>query len=312
MQRESSYSASDVEIPVKVLHDVKLVWEATANKRILLRHLQLCPTNRCNLNCNFCSCADRQKNSELSFGQAQSILKTAKKLGCNAITITGGGEPLLHPDINEIIETCDDLNIGTGLVTNGLLLGNLKRLVDWCRISVHPGRDWKELSSVVADTVPVFDTDWAFSYVLTALDNLVEVVEFANNHNFTHVRVVSDILNPDERLMDKARKLLKGIDCKVIYQDRAKPTRGAQKCLISLLKPTISAEGMLYPCCGSQYSERGQKRDFLGTMGASENMESIWAKQQHYIGTFCEVCYYSGYNKLLGLLTQDICHKEWC
>jgi MoaA/NifB/PqqE/SkfB family radical SAM enzyme len=306
-QQQNSYSAADVDIPIKILHDVKFVWEATQNKNILLRHLQLCPTNRCNLNCKFCSCGDRDKSQELSLGQVKKILNNSRKLGCNAITITGGGEPLLHPQINEIIAECDDLGIKVGLVTNGLLLDRLERRVDWCRISFDGDRDWETLVPVLRTVVPKFRTDWAFSYVLNTYNEktLRDVVEFANNHNFTHVRIVGNILKPSDGLIRCAKKILYDIDDKVIYQPRSHPTKGREKCWISLLKPTISAEGKIYPCCGIQYARKGQKRDFQMDMGDD------LLRMKIFDGSKCEVCYYEGYNRLLDMLVSDINHKEW-
>ena len=163
----NSFTAADVQIPVKVIQDIKLVESVVKNKVIPLRHLQLCPTNKCNLNCEFCSCSDRDKTLEMNYGHIVNLLIEAEKNGCEGITITGGGEPLLHPKINEIIESCYQMHIKVGLVTNGLALDKLATKVDWCRISFDSNRAFHTIENTVRDAVEKFpEVDWAFSYVL--------------------------------------------------------------------------------------------------------------------------------------------------
>jgi len=309
----NSFTAADVQIPAKVLQDIKLVESVVKNKRIPLRHLQLCPTNKCNLNCKFCSCADRDISLMLSYSQIMNILIQASEVGCESVTITGGGEPLLHPRINDIIDSCYNLGIKVGLVTNGIALEKLDRKVDWCRISVDSTRDFDELKHDIRHTIELFhDIDWAFSYVLyESVGGLPGVVEFANSYNFTHVRVVSDILSPNDDIMLDAKKLLEGIDERVIYQARSNPTRGAEKCWISLLKPTVGADGEIYPCCGVQYALNDSKRDFTGRMSMGTDIKDINEGQKVFNGSICDKCYYSGYNQTLDLLMKDIKHPEW-
>ena len=77
---------------------------------------------------------------ELKWEDFISITAKLKSKGLKAVTITGGGEPLLYPMINEMIECLSIRNISTGLVTNGILLSsklkhkNFNKLT-WCRIS---------------------------------------------------------------------------------------------------------------------------------------------------------------------------------
>jgi len=152
--------------------------------------------------------------------------------------------------------------------------------------------------------------DWSFSYVLhKSPSNLKEIVNFANENNFTHIRVVSNILNSDKNLMQEAKKVLTNIDDRVIYQDRSKPTAGSKNCYISLLKPIIGADGYVYPCCGIQYHSKGIKRDFNHDMG--NDLEDIMNNQKNFRGDKCQKCYYSSYNNLLSLLKKETRHKEW-
>ncbi len=313
-----SYTSADINIPIKILHDIGLIESITYHKRILLRHLQLSIINKCNLNCKYCSCSDIDRELKLSLKRIFIILEQARQSGCQAITITGGGEPLFHPKINRIIRECKRLDISVGLVTNGMILRRLKEEVTWCRISFDSDRPFNVwFQNELRRAIGKFPrTGWAFSFVaanLNSLGDLKEVVEFANKMKFTHVRVVSNILNPDEDIIEQARNMLKGIDEKVLYQSRNKPTRGTKKCLISLLKPIIGTDGNVYPCCGVQYALNDSENKFVKemSMGKGEDLREMNQQQKYFDGSICDICYYQGYNKLLSLLIKKIEHKKW-
>jgi molybdenum cofactor biosynthesis enzyme MoaA len=76
--------------------------------------------NQCNANCIFCITKYRQ---ETGFGEYLSLsdIPKIKNFALDKIEITGGGEPLLHPKINTIIEILSQ-NAATQIYTNGILL----------------------------------------------------------------------------------------------------------------------------------------------------------------------------------------------
>ena len=311
MNKESYIAAST--FPSKLLH-TKVVDEG----KIIPMHIQLSPTNACNLNCDFCSCSDRDKKKELTFAQIKWILNVCAKRGTKAMTITGGGEPLLHPQINEIIRYADILGIEVGLVTNGILLDKLKshKNIIWCRISSSDDRVPAYEAIKKAITINP-QTDWAFSYVITKNPNYLiiqELIHFSKKNNFTHIRLVSDLLDlknvPD---MKWVKASLIGVDdSKVIYQGRKEYTKGVKDCYISLMKPVIAPEG-IFPCCGTQYAIHGQLHDMIDklSMGKIEDLPKILDKQKPFDGRICDVCYYSQYNSALSKLLNKQEHLNF-
>jgi len=290
-------------------------------------HAQVIPTNHCNLSCKFCSCANRNKYQELTIVQLRRLAGNLKELGCEAVTITGGGEPLMHPDIEDIILMFCEHNIHVGLVTNGLLLNKLHSYVfntiTWCRVSCSDERKFntktREIMEAAYEEGP--GIDWAFSYVLSTpgefdYKNLVQYVQFANAHNFTHVRVVSDLLNIKRCIpMERVEHVLKRNtdDRKVIYQGRKQFDPGQRDCFISLLKPVIGADGFIYPCCGAQYAHENADLDMSVSMrmGHMDNINSIYQAQSCFDGSQCVRCYYKNYNDFLGILLADIRHGRF-
>ena len=253
---KESYSAASV-FPVKLIKKKELCVDGDGNIKPV--HVQFCPTNKCNLNCPFCSCSERERQHELELNTLANALCDLADLGMKSVTITGGGEPCMYPWLSDIIRYLHDLHVGVGLVSNGLLLDSIQDvlpMVTWCRVSVSDFRDIDKLLDKMGLIVPGANIDWAFSYVLTDkfdFSKFIKCLAFANVHKFTHVRLVSDIMNPGKTPpMYGVKEDVKesGLDDSiVIYQEREESTPGVKGCRISLLKPLIAPDGYLYPCC---------------------------------------------------------------
>ena len=163
--------------------------------------------------------------------------------------------------------------------------------------------------------------DLAFSYVVTNptnIDNLKKVINWANDRDYTHVRLVNDIYDPSPTRMEGVKGFLKAgemDDSKIIYQPRSEFTKGVEDCGISLLKPVIAADGYVYPCCGVQYAlpKGDQQRCFPESMrmGHYKDLEEIIEKQIPFDGSVCEKCYYDNYNTVLRAMKSEVDHKEF-
>ncbi len=79
--------------------------------------------SKCNINCKYCHNSNyANKKDDMSFEELKKlILGLKKKYPLHKVLITGG-EPLLHPNIEEIIKFISDLRIKCDMVTNGKLL----------------------------------------------------------------------------------------------------------------------------------------------------------------------------------------------
>lgn len=328
-----SYSSANV-FPAKILYHEELI-NKVKHGIVPAIHVQFNPTNRCNLNCPFCSCSSRNRDQELSLEDTVDIMVKAKMYGCESITITGGGDPLLHPKICGIIEEINRLGIQIGMVPNGTALDRLSKKdlsrIVWIRISAS---DYlrRELQKIGKDVDWWFDTidaavsrgrrvDWAFSYVLSNepdLSLIKRIVEFANYYEFTHIRLVNDIFHGDKLAHNMADiknyLMVKNVDDSLVnYQARAKWTHGNKKCYISLLKPVVGADGYVYPCCGTQYALANPSRDYEVTMrmGLAKDLDKIYEQMKPFDGSSCVKCYYENYNWALNILMSKIKHQKF-
>jgi len=96
--------------------DYKVIWEIT---------------NKCNLQCGHCIARANENNGSYELSR-EELLAVSQILGENKVStvLLTGGEPLLRPELFDIIKSLNDKNITTKLATNGLLLSkdNIKKL----------------------------------------------------------------------------------------------------------------------------------------------------------------------------------------
>jgi MoaA/NifB/PqqE/SkfB family radical SAM enzyme len=77
-------------------------------------------TDRCNLDCSYCTEYDNSRPHPRLEDLRRWIAKI-RSLGTMRIALVGG-EPLLHPDVVVIVRYCRELGFATSLTTNGFLL----------------------------------------------------------------------------------------------------------------------------------------------------------------------------------------------
>ena len=320
---KSSYTAAST-LPIKVIINSEIC-KQVKNHNIKPIHIQINPTNKCPLSCSFCSLSNRDKTKEMDLRELIDMTMKFKQLGTQAITITGGGEPLAYYGINEYINFCHNQGIKLGLVSNGVLIHNLDTNVikkfTWIRISLSD--EYKlltdKLKTVISNTIN--DTDWSFSYVITHklnMENIIKAINFGNQVGLKHIRIVDDILSNEPSKMREIKNTIKSRNINddiVIYQGRKSYRKGNKKCMIGLLKPNIDAEGYIYSCCGIQYITKTPSRDFKKelSIGHINDIDRVWDNQIIFDGSVCDRCYYDSYNELLNMCWDhdDIQHKEF-
>lgn len=124
--------------------------------------IQLVISDRCNQNCNFCAyrldgyssnelfkiihpdgSVDNNPKRFIPLAKCLEILDDCAEMGVGAVQITGGGEPTVHPDHQEIFDAVVSRGLDFALVTNGWairdsILDTLMKAT-WMRVSVDAG-----------------------------------------------------------------------------------------------------------------------------------------------------------------------------
>lgn len=118
-------------------------WRGVAKALLSTAHpvqVHIVPMRRCNLACAYCNEYD-DVSQPVALAEMQRRIGKLGELGASLITISGG-EPLLHPDLDEIIRHIRRQGALAGLITNGYLLvaERIERLnragLDYLQISI--------------------------------------------------------------------------------------------------------------------------------------------------------------------------------
>lgn len=94
-------------------------------------------TNFCNYDCEYCRY--KHGGGYFRFEDFKNAVKKLRAMGVEGFILTGGGEPVLNPDIHKIIKWLDDNEIKYGMNTN------FTRLIEgsptWLKVSMHDNYD---------------------------------------------------------------------------------------------------------------------------------------------------------------------------
>src|SRR5438067_9740323 len=113
-------------LSMKRINKLKLRWREwqmifrglASTDHVLLAHI--IPTRRCNLACGYCNEYD-DFSPQVPTDVMLKRIDLLAGLGTAIITISGG-EPLLHPEIEQIVHRIRSHGMIAGMITNGYLL----------------------------------------------------------------------------------------------------------------------------------------------------------------------------------------------
>jgi len=307
MKLESRYTSSNAKL-LHHLDRLQLIQKGIF-KPIML---ELAPTNKCDLNCVFCSVANRDQSKELSLNDIINAVKTFKHLGLLSIELTGGGDPLCHPDISEIVDVLYSMKFELGLITNGLRLNEALtkkqlRKFKWIRISLNT-LDYKKKLEI---NVPS-NTTLGFSYVWNQLSTpkkLEQVSDYAKKYHAQYVRVVGDCLSAER--IDKARKEITPLMPK--FPHFFFSTKGYDKpkeCWLGYLRPFLNADGYIYRCSANPLINRKFHPHFR--MCDYSQIICFWKKPAKAFATDkCGLCFFKTQNELLSSIINPVKHPNF-
>jgi MoaA/NifB/PqqE/SkfB family radical SAM enzyme len=150
---------------------------------------QIIPIRRCNLSCTYCNEFD-SSSTPVPTQELIHRVDLLAALGTATITISGG-EPLLHPELDELIKSIRGHGILAGLITNGYLLTSerIKRLN-------HAGLDHLQIS--IDNVIPDDVSRKSLRTIEKKLRLLAEYAQFDVNVNSV---VGSSIRTPEDALV---------------------------------------------------------------------------------------------------------------
>jgi MoaA/NifB/PqqE/SkfB family radical SAM enzyme len=157
------------------------------------------PIRRCNLSCAYCNEFDRFSKPVPTAEMLGRIDRLAA-LGTTIVTISGG-EPLLHPELDELIRRIRGRGMLAGLITNGYLLTSERIL----RLN-RAGLDHLQIS--IDNVMP----DEVSKKSLKVLDRKLELLaRYAEFHVNINSVLGSPVRNPEDALAVARRALSLGL-----------------------------------------------------------------------------------------------------
>jgi len=184
-------------------------------KKIYPIYVEISAVGACNHRCTFCG-VDYigYQNVRWETKLLQERLTEMSELGIRSVMFAGEGEPLLHKNLDDIIEHASSVGIDSSITTNFVFLNekNVYKIfknASWVKVSINAGT--KETYSKVHRTK---ESDFT-----KVLDNMKLAVKTKKEHNLTCTLGAQMLLLPENK--DEALLLAKtvkeiGIDYLVI------------------------------------------------------------------------------------------------
>jgi len=243
-------------------------------KSIISTHIS--PEGTCNLKCPYCSVVYRDSfGSRIELGIIKKYVNTLKKYGLKAIILTGGGEPCLYPQINELIEFLHDKSgLELALITNGTLLDKIspknRTKFKWLRVSVNLFEGWEKKINIPKEFINS-KTTIGFSHIYTLEHNfgdkkinykeiIAKIIKLMDKFNAKYLRLLPNCLikgdkfNYQHKAIDKLISFFK--DKRIFHQLKTHQTPDFKICYQSYFRPYLSEEknpwngrpGTVFPC----------------------------------------------------------------
>lgn len=344
---------------LKIFHHTEVLEKLKNNEHITPIHIQIIPTNRCNQACS--GCAYRLKGyasnesfvpqDEIRWGKLQEIVLDCKKMGVQAIQLTGGGEPTLHPYFLNLCNLILSQDISLGLVTNGMLWSDnhvkILSKCKWIRFSIDAGSE--QVYSKYRHAKPqtfhkVRNHIRQLTSVTQAEDTIVGVGFVINNQNWHEVVKAAKNAKDDgadnfrisalfqnegvdyftgfyeesKQLCHEAAKLTdETFQVFNLFGDRLSDLNMSSPdysfCGMSKLSTYLGADQKAYTCCMNAYNQHGLLGDFT-----NQSFKQMWfsdivqSKLIDLNAKQCTRCMYNNKNKtILYAIESDPLHVEF-
>jgi radical SAM protein with 4Fe4S-binding SPASM domain len=281
--------------------------------------VELFLTNYCSFACPFCRCAKYHgdRSEYMEFGVLSNLLDELSQKGVKTIEMGGGGEPLEHPKIKEIITRLAKDGFRLGLITNGYVLTEKRELMDlllqcadWVRFSVdsvtndvyplvHGRHDlsYSALKEIMAEMVrgvnakPQMDQRPRIgmklivqqpneSQILQAVDEALEIGVHYLQFKWLEEHPWSIPMERRGELVDNLEKKIAEVAQERLTIDLLLGYGGPRmqgRCMMSVLHPLIDWDGNIYMCAFFHHRKQSHS---IGNITQSQFFQ-CWDAKHH-------------------------------
>lgn len=346
MDNEESYVVegrsytSNVSKMLKHLDKIKKIQDLEVPSPVML-HMSI--INACNLTCSFCCFANRNLKDRLTIDEIEKALVSFRELGTLGVEFTGGGEPTLHPDINDAITCASDLGYKIGICTNGSKLSNIRvwNKVTWARIGLYGfaegySYDLSALRDANVDISAAYV--WDQNIVTSSnpnvtgdfeskkgkllaknkqdLDSFENMLEWVDEHKIPTRIAINAIkseseANRDMRYLDDYFKR-RSTKYSFLSDFNFKTERSSYNCYMHMLKPFLFTDGNVYACPSLELAPENNHnmRDEF-KICSIDDIKEVYSKGVTVRKHDCSYCKYAMQNELMDEVMRETVHNEF-
>ncbi len=263
-------------------------------------HVEIHPTTRCNHRCKRCAAVipkipgkkrlelAYRRNTDIPLGRLLEIIDELAHCGVRAITLCGGGEPLVYEGIEQVISRILDRKMALGLITNLNVeldqdLTRLLRRAVFIRVSLdaadegtylllHRPQDGGDFHRVL-DNIRALrceGLDLGLNYLVQkenhhyiekaaalAAELGVTYIRFTPAHTMEEGREYLPIWDEIASQFEKARRYdgdgLTVLGAVERFRNMVENRKDYSRCIYHEFHPILGADLNLYPCCVLNY-----------------------------------------------------------
>lgn len=307
-----------IDLGVKILAHLKEADNLVQGRPQAPVTCEIDPSNYCQNNCSWCIYSEyiKQNRIHLDFEIYRRALNSLSQSGCKAITFTGGGEPLMHPRIKEMILLAKRQGFQIGLITNGIKLDHIidmLHLFQFVRISVDAVNSimYKQIKQTnyftrVCNNIQAATkkgvTDIGISMVFEKgyekYSN--EFIALGEKLGVNYAQVKPAVSENVEKI---SNNLLKqggqGFVTKRFLVDKG----DMLPCKLAGLIGQVAADGCFYYCC----IHRGTEKYKIGDFGSKQSLMDMLNCRANFIPDLndCDCCRYINYAYSYKLVSSE-------
>lgn len=234
------------------------------------------PEGACNLKCPYCSVTYRDTHSRIELSVIKDYVLKLKSRGLKAVILTGGGEPTLYKQFNELVQWLKyDQNLSVALITNGTstdrVAPSVWKAFSWVRVSINMFQGWETRIKlpvehfspecvVGASSVITVEHQFVEEKYTDKVVMLRQIASVADRIGAQYVRLLPNcLLNQDKLIL--MHKNIESIlaelgDQRFFHQHKLHKAPKCGTCHQAYFRPYLSEEpfwkngkpGAVYPC----------------------------------------------------------------
>lgn len=309
-------------------------------------HVAIDPVNMCNHNCPKCffrkdSTADLKiprdtRGFTLSLDVIKGVMNDIKG-HTKSITLVGGGDPIVHPQIEEIVNYGNECGFEMGIVTNGGLRKEIKGC-EWVRVSMdattsdvyeytHGAKDFEKtlenIKNYVANNKLVGvsfliypeNKHQVFDAAVLAKSLGVKYIQYkpvyTDECGQEHLEYFDEVAAEIKRANELVDDTFRIIDFWDRVNDLVDREKLYCKCGVQDYVTQIGANGEVYICCIYKYNDEYS----IGNVN-SQSFEEIWNSEKRK--ELCQIdvkkcppCFYNKQNEMIEYMRSDMIHQNF-